>query len=382
MATAFSATMPSADVDSFLSQMEQPPTESIQGTNNSGRSVPGNRSLPRRRYSRRPVTAPIALPPLLSQAEDDSFNPRNNNATNDASPGFLDDHDDSDDDDAPFMFPSLVSARPPTEQEILAKHTRLTTVYDPLHPPPDDEQTREGTALGLRPDHEGRLFLHQTMRLGRWCGMTGQHVDRDELTAFEKDMLDWKFERPAAPRRRVPPKEAVGRGCLGAYLRRRNRIPRYEVTRRRLAGSWPQGATTTAATTHSKRAQAGSSAAGAAARSAPAPMPSLFQQGRGGAGAGATAASSSHGMSSKASAVNPNALAEAFYEWRAKKARGEPTGTPQEWLAAFAQRNSTGNVASATGNHHHEHPFSLSLSPSLPTLGSLKEYSAVAREEP
>lgn len=156
------------------------------------------------------------------------------------------DHSDNDDDDDMIRLPTLLAPHPPTAEQILAEHNRLATVYDPLNPPPDDEKTRDGVKLGLRPDAEARLFHHQTMRLGRWCNFTGEPVERDELHDWEKEMLDWKFERPV-PWRRVPLRQGLGRGCMGEYLKRRNRIRRYEVKNRRAGagGTWPRAAVKT-----------------------------------------------------------------------------------------------------------------------------------------
>lgn len=344
MTSAFSSTMSPADVDSFLSQMERPPQGGAQPASNRLRVLSSRRELPHHRPDARSVTAPILLP-----SGDDPFSAGNNSNSSNArfnassGSGFP---DNSDEDDAALLLPRLIYPVSPTREETIAKHIRFTTVYDPLNPPPDDEDTRQGTALGLRPDYEGRLFHHQTLRLGRWCHMTGHRVDRSELLDVEKEMLDWKFEQPA-PRRRIPSRVAIGRGCMGAYLRRRNRIPRYEVTRRRMGAIRRPREVATG----TKRPQRGSSAAtvAAATKSPPrvigpvsvsvttrnAPSLSIATSNTGDQESGATTAPQRTRKSST------TALAEAFSEWNAKKARGEPVGTPQDVLAAVAKRSGT-----------------------------------------
>lgn len=314
MTTAFSSSMAPAVVDSFLSQTQRPPHDAARAANNST-GVPIKRSLP---LGARPFIAPRDLPPAGNY-----FNDGNVRTTDNHHHGGDDGDDDDDDyDTAPFVLPRLMPRRPPTAEEILAKHIRLTTVYDPLHPPPDDEETREGTALGLRPDAEDRLFHHQTMRLGRWCGMTGQRVERDQLLDFEKELMDWKFVRPPA-KRRTPFKEATGRGCMGGYLQRRNKIPKYAIVRRRtstalsrgvkIPGSkWPQARSRGAAAEMSPLSVR---AVSNAANSLPTPVT--------GGGQGDSLVKSPRGTGQASS--SPSATAAAFQDWRASKARNEAT---------------------------------------------------------
>lgn len=330
MTSAFSSAMSPAEVDSFLSQMERPARDGAQSASNrlGGISIP------------------------IPQG-DDPFSAGNNGSSSNApftapsGPGFP---DDSDEDDAALLLPGLVYPSIPTREETIAKHVRLTTVYDPLNPPPDDEDTRQGTALGLRPDYDGRLFHHQTLRLGRWCHMTDHRVDRSELLDAEKEMLDWKFEQPA-PRCRIPSNMAEGRGCMGAYLQRRNRIPRYEVTRRRASAIRRPRKSTTG----TKRPQDGKSAVAAAAAAGPKKSPGHADRSEvlSSRGTFFTETSSNEedvGPTSpqKRPKSSATALAEAFSEWNAKKARGEPVGTPQDVLAAVAKRSS---ATSSSGTH-------------------------------
>lgn len=275
MTTAFSSSMPPADVETFLSQMRRPPPLSPllppPAQQQDARAVDNNFSVilnsPIPNSPRSPIIRQQGtMDPRLLQAAvgtrpfarlRDAPPPRGGNApapvvvktpttTAIHSNNNLHQHDDDDDDDdgfgtaLPLALGRLLPRPPPTPAARAAEHRRLTTVYDPRHPSPDDAETRAGTALGLRPGPEDRLFHHQTLRLGRWCGMTGQRVARDELLDFEKKALDWEFERPPAQARcraGLVVKLAAGRGCLGEYLRRRRRIPKYEITVRRRAST-------------------------------------------------------------------------------------------------------------------------------------------------
>lgn len=281
MTTAFSSSMPPADVETFLSQMRRPPPISpllpFPAQQQDARAADSNfTAILNSPIPNSPMRSPIirqqgTMDPRLLQAAvgtrpfarlRDAPPPRGGNAlapvvaavktptttaihSNNDLPQHDDDNDDDDDDDGfgtalPLALSRLLPRAAPTPAARAAEHRRLTTVYDPRHPPPDDAETRAGTALGLRPGPEDRLFHHQTLRLGRWCGMTGQRVARDELLDFEKKALDWEFERPpvqARCRAGLAVKLAAGRGCLGGYLRRRRRIPKYEITVRRRAST-------------------------------------------------------------------------------------------------------------------------------------------------
>lgn len=119
----------------------------------------------------------------------------------------------------------------PSAEQIALKRQRLTTTFDPLNPPDDDATTAEGVRMGVVTDQDGRHWRQQTMRLGRWVThwkdtypFPSEPVDVDDLSKAEKYWLDIKFRR-RIPQRKMPIKQAAGRGCTGRYraLRRGNR---------------------------------------------------------------------------------------------------------------------------------------------------------------
>lgn len=85
--------------------------------------------------------------------------------------------------------------------------------------------------MGVVLDQDGRHWRQQSMRLGRWVThwkdtfpFPSEPVDVDDLSKAEKYWLDIKFRR-RIPQRKVPIKQAAGRGCTGRYMasRRGNR---------------------------------------------------------------------------------------------------------------------------------------------------------------
>lgn len=313
MSAAFGSTMPQGGVTSFPAQLKQqeplPKNPNFQGTQGDSGiwhpPPPGQRLAHMQQpinnnnnynYNNTTTSATPFIPHTQDTHGPSSSNSNNNNNISGHN-SFFDEMEIGPTTTNEYLYQQEQQQRQQKrEHEDLAfqrakrqreRHYRLTRVYDPVHPPEDDEETRQGVALGVRPDYAGRLFRERLMRLGRWCSLTGEKVDDpdSELREDEKKMLDWDFQQEQEeedeeeyddedgegekkkdtiftmmlglarrdhqgyrrPRRhRVPRNGGKGRSDMVSYLRKRNRFRRWDIKKRRLTEISPDEVTSPA----------------------------------------------------------------------------------------------------------------------------------------